>query len=178
MTVHPVVSLPGTPATALATSIPVAVVDAIAGIDHHAFDIDPDASDTAAFSDRYGWPGDRCANTIVVAGKRGDAVTYAACVVLASCRLDVNRAVKKTLDVRKASFAAAGEATSRTGMEFGAVTPFGLPADWPILVDHRVVATEVVVVGAGARAAKLVVAGSAIATLPTARVITDLGLPR
>ena len=110
----------------------------------------------------------------VVAGKRGEDVRFAACVVLASTKLDVNRTVKKLLDVRKASFAPMDQAVELTGMEYGGITPIGLPEDWPVLVDAAVAAMPAVVIGGGIRGSKLALPGSLAARLPGAEVIEGL----
>ena len=102
--------------------------------------IDPTLADTAAFCEAYEVGMDVSANCVVVAGKRGGEVRYAACVVLATTRADVNGVVRRLLDARKASFAPMDEAVELTGMEYGGITPIGLPADWPVLVDARVAA--------------------------------------
>ncbi|MFJ3034814.1 YbaK/EbsC family protein [Curtobacterium pusillum] len=139
--------------------------------------IDPELADTAAFSEAYGFPLDGGANCIVVAGKRGEDVRFAACVVLASTRLDVNRTVKKLLDVRKASFAPMDQAVDLTGMEYGGITPIGLPAAWPVYVDSRVLDAPDAVIGAGRRAAKLFLPGSVLGVLPDVQVVEGLALP-
>jgi prolyl-tRNA editing enzyme YbaK/EbsC (Cys-tRNA(Pro) deacylase) len=100
--------------------------------------IDPTLADTAAFCEAYDVRLDVSANCVVVAGKREGAVRYAACMVLATTRADVNNVVRRYLDVRKASFAPMAEAVTLTGMEYGGITPIGLPPDWPVLVDSRV----------------------------------------
>ncbi|MBY8854348.1 hypothetical protein K7G98_41355, partial [Saccharothrix sp. MB29] len=84
---------------------------------------DASLADTAEFCAHYGVPLSASANCVVVAGKRGDAVRYAACVVLATTRADVNGVVRKRLDARKASFAPMDEAVSLSGMEYGGITP-------------------------------------------------------
>jgi prolyl-tRNA editing enzyme YbaK/EbsC (Cys-tRNA(Pro) deacylase) len=112
----------------------------------------------------------------VVAGKRGGETRYAACLILATTRADVNTTVRKLLDVRKASFAPMAEAVELTGMEYGGITPIGLPAQWPIYVDPAVVATEAVVIGSGIRASKIVLPGRLLAELPSAVVVDGLGL--
>ncbi|WP_420368636.1 YbaK/EbsC family protein [Curtobacterium sp. L1-20] len=136
--------------------------------------IDPDLADTAAFSEAYGFPLEGGANCIVVAGRRGDDVRYAACVVLASTKLDVNRVVKKLLDVRKASFAPMDDAVELTGMEYGGITPIGLPASWPVYVDERVLSAPDVVIGAGRRGAKLFLPGAVLGALPNVTVVGGL----
>src|SRR5882757_1839238 len=114
--------------------------------------IDPDLADTAAFCEAYGVALEESANCVIVAGRRGDVTRYAACVVLATTRADVNGIVRRHLDARKASFAPMDDAVRLTGMEYGGITPIGLPAEWPILVDSRVAATPHVIIGSGVRA--------------------------
>ncbi|WP_067462357.1 YbaK/EbsC family protein [Actinomadura macra] len=133
--------------------------------------IDPALADTAAFCEHYDVPLDASANCVVVAAKRGGEVTYAACMVLATDRADVNGVVRRHLGARKASFAPMAEATTLTGMEYGGITPIGLPGGWPILVDETVAAAPHVVIGSGLRASKLLVPGKALTTLPGAQVI-------
>lgn len=139
--------------------------------------IDPALADTAAFCEAYAVGLDVSANCVVVAGKREGEVRYAACVVLATTRADVNNVVRRHLDVRKASFAPMPEAVALTGMEYGGITPIGLPEDWPVLVDARVAATPHVIIGSGVRHSKIVLSGSAVADLPWARVIEGLARP-
>ena len=140
-------------------------------------EIDPDLSDTAAFCERYASPLEASANCVVVAGKRGGEVRYAACVILATTRADVNGVIRKRLDVRKASFAPQADAAELTGMEYGGITPLGVPDGWPILVDAAVAATPRVVIGSGLRASKLALPGAALGELPGAEIIEDLAKP-
>ncbi|MCY9786560.1 YbaK/EbsC family protein [Nocardiopsis sp. EMB25] len=133
--------------------------------------IDPDLADTAAFCERYGVPLEASANCVVLAAKRGGEVTYAACVVLATQRADVNGAIRRHLGARKISFAPMDEATGLTGMEYGGITPFGLPDGWPLLVDEAVADTPHVVVGSGLRRSKLLVPGALLGELPGVRVM-------
>ncbi|MFB9570287.1 YbaK/EbsC family protein [Saccharopolyspora hordei] len=140
-----------------------------------ATEIDPDLADTAAFCEQYGSPLELSANCVVVAGKRAGEVRYAACLVLATTRADVNGVVKRRLDVRKASFAPMDDAVRLTGMEYGGITPFGLPADWPVLIDPQVAKAPAVVVGSGVRRSKLITPGEVLTQLPTAEVLEGLG---
>ncbi|KGN40856.1 YbaK/EbsC family protein [Knoellia aerolata] len=133
--------------------------------------IDATLADTAAFCAAYDVAPEASANCVVVAGKRAGETTYAAVMVLATDRADVNGVVRKHLGVRKISFAAHDDAVSLTGMEFGGITPVGLPAGWPVLVDAAVVAAGDVVIGSGIRGSKILVSGAALADLPTAEVL-------
>ena len=134
-------------------------------------EIDPELADTAAFCAAYDVPLERSANCVVVAAKRGGEVRYAACIVLATTRADVNGVVRRHLDARKASFAPMDDAVALTGMEYGGITPVGLPEGWPVLVDTAVVAAGDVVVGSGIRGSKLQLPGQALTDLPGAQVL-------
>ncbi len=139
--------------------------------------IDPDVSDTSASRDAFGLTEDTLANCIVVAGSRHGQERVAACVVLADSRADMNGLVRRRLDVRKASFLPMDNAVGRTAMEYGAITPIGLPSDWPVLVDARVAGAALVVVGSGVRGSKLLAPGAVLAGLPGAEVVDGLGRP-
>jgi prolyl-tRNA editing enzyme YbaK/EbsC (Cys-tRNA(Pro) deacylase) len=140
-------------------------------------EIDPELADTAAFCARYDIGLDISANCVVIAARRGETTRYAACMVLATTRADVNGAVRRHLDARKASFAPMDEAVARSGMEYGGITPLGLPVDWPVLVDRAVVDAGLVVIGSGLRRSKLALPGAALAALPAAEVIDSLARP-
>jgi prolyl-tRNA editing enzyme YbaK/EbsC (Cys-tRNA(Pro) deacylase) len=136
--------------------------------------IDASLADTAAFCEAYEVGLDASANCVVVAGKREGVTRYAACVILATTRADVNGVVRRMLDVRKASFAPMAEAVELTGMEYGGITPIGLPEEWPILVDSRVVTKPYVIIGSGVRHSKIALPGAALGALPRAQVVESL----
>jgi prolyl-tRNA editing enzyme YbaK/EbsC (Cys-tRNA(Pro) deacylase) len=140
-------------------------------------EIDPAVADTTAFCQRYGIAPAESANCVVIAARRGEVTRYAACVVAATTRADVNGLVRRHLDARKASFAPVGAVTAATGMEYGGITPIGLPANWPVLVDEAVAKTGSVVIGSGIRGSKLRLAGRLLAALPSAQVLPGLGVP-
>jgi prolyl-tRNA editing enzyme YbaK/EbsC (Cys-tRNA(Pro) deacylase) len=65
-------------------------------------------------------------------------------------------------------------AVAETGMEYGGITPIGLPTGWPLLVDAAVAGSAWVVVGSGLRRSKLSLPGHHLATLPAAQVLPGL----
>ena len=137
--------------------------------------IDPDLADTAAFCAHYGVGLEQSANCVVLAGRREGVELFAACMVLATTRADVNGLARKHLGVRKLSFASMDRAVEETGMQYGGITPIGLPAEWPILVDRAVVEAGNVVIGSGIRGSKLWLPGELLASLPGAVVLDGLG---
>ena len=154
-----------------------AAVSAYPGLDAQVAEIDPELADTAAFCERYEVGLDVSANCVVVLGRRGGESRFAACVVLATTRADVNGVVRRRLDARRASFAPMDVAVAETAMEYGGITPLGLPPGWALLVDAGVVGVPLVVVGSGLRRSKIVLPGAALAELPGAEVLDDLAAP-
>ena len=138
--------------------------------------IDPELADTAQFCQAYGVTLEESANCVVIAAKRGADVTYAACMVAATTRADVNGLVRRHLGARKASFGPVDVVTSLTGMEYGGITPIGLPPSWPVLVDDLVAKSPLVVIGSGIRGSKLWLPGRLLAELPGAEILPSLGI--
>ncbi len=138
--------------------------------------IDPSLADTAAMSEAYGVPLAAGVNCVLVGGTRDGDERVAACLVRADTRTDVNRVVRRLLDVRKASFLPMDRAVELTAMEYGGITPVGLPADWLLLVDAAVARAPVVIVGSGVRRSKLVLPGALVGQLRGAEVVEGLGI--
>ena len=146
------------------------------GLAHEVVRIDPAYADTAQFCERYGFPLDQSANTIIVASKK-EPKQYAACVVKANTRLDVNHAVRKLMGVSRLSFATAEETRALTGMLIGGVTIFALPADLPIYVDDALMACPYVILGGGSRSTKIRIAPEVFTRLAGTRIIAGLAAP-
>lgn len=157
------------------------VVAAVRGWPDHGgvgvVEIDPDLADTAALTAAYDLPLSASANCVVVSGKRAGEERVAACVVAADTRADVNGLVKRALDVRKCSFHPMDRAVAETGMEYGGITPVGLPDGWRLLVDAALLDVPVAIIGSGLRRSKLLLPGRRLAGLPGAEVMPGLGLP-
>jgi len=172
LTYHPALEQPdllGPPVAAALRSLPWADQVRVAAID-------PALADTAQFCETYGVTLEESANCVIIAAKRGSDVTYAACLVTATTRADVNGLVRQHIGARKASFGPVDAVTSLTGMEYGGITPIGLPESWPVLVDDRVVNGATVVIGSGIRGSKLWLPGALLGELRTAEVLPGLGV--
>ena len=151
----------------------------VAAAIHHVpdalvFTIDPALADTAALCEAYDLPVESCANCVIVTGRRGETTRHVACMALATTKVDVNTTVRKRLDARKASFATMDFAVQNSGMEFGGITPVGLPDDWPVWVDRAVSTAGWVCIGSGVRGSKLVLPADGLLQLPGAEVVEAL----
>ena len=147
------------------------------GVPFEVIPCDPAYADTAAFCAQYGYPVERAANTLVVASKK-EPKQYAACVVLATTRLDVNHAVRDLLGSAKCSFASADEMKALTGMTVGGVTVFGLPDGLPLYVDSRVMDLDWIILGTGGRNGKVRIAPEVFRRMSAAKVVEGLAMPQ
>lgn len=138
--------------------------------------IDPDLADTATLTAAYDLPLSGSGNCVLVTGRRAGEERLAAAVVRASTRADVNSAIKRLLDVRKASFLPMDRAVAESGMEYGGITPVGLPDDYRVLIDAGAVAEDLVVIGSGLRRSKLALPGALLGRLPGAEVVEGLAI--
>lgn len=136
------------------------------------FEIDPDFADTEAMCENYGLPIERSANIVLATGFRDGERRDVGCMTLAHRRVDMNNTVKRRLDVRKASFTPMAEAVAESGMEYGAITPVGLP--WRVWVDGVVATTPWICVGSGLRTSKLILPGRTLLDLPNAELVEGL----
>lgn len=142
-------------------------------IGHEIIECSPELSDTKVFCDHYGYSLDQSANVIVAVGKT-EPRQFAACVLLATSRLDINRCVRKRMGVRRASFASSEETRSMTGMEIGGVTALALPESLPIWVDHRVMEPEFIILGGGSRSIKIKVSPNIFERIDNTTIIENL----
>src|SRR3989475_12999756 len=143
------------------------------GVPYERESIDPDYADTGPYCERYGVPLEHAANTISVASKKAPR-QFAACVVKATTRLDVNHAVRRLLNTNRVSFASADETRALTGMLIGGVTVFALPPELPIYVDEQVMAHDWIILGSGSRSSKIRVAPEVLRRLPGSRIMPGL----
>jgi prolyl-tRNA editing enzyme YbaK/EbsC (Cys-tRNA(Pro) deacylase) len=134
-------------------------------------EIDPKLADTAAFCEHYDIGMDVSANCVIVEAKRAGKVWYAACILLATTRADINGVVRKQLDARKISFAPMDTAVSLANMEYGGITPIGLPSNWPIFIDENVIKQQHVIIGSGVRDSKILVLAEVLAALPNVTIL-------
>ena len=138
--------------------------------------IDPQYSDTDALNAHYALDPEATGNCVLVAGKRTGEERIAACVVRAPDFADVNHVVKKRMDVRKASFLPVERAVEMSGMEYGGITPVGLPEDWRLFIDGAVADRATVLIGSGVRHSKILVPGALLVALPGAERVENLGM--
>ncbi len=151
----------------------VASVISALNIEFTAIDCEPEFADTQKFCDHYGYSVDESANVLLIASKRGEP-KFAACVVLAASRLDVNKTARKKLGVSRISFAIQEQTRELTGMELGGLTPFCMPENVPVWIDSRVMKYRQIILGGGNRSSKIVLTPAMLLKIPNAEVVANL----
>lgn len=164
--------------TNLVSALHEKVAEALAsyGLNFEVMECDPQFADTAAFCEHYKLPPEQTCNAIIGAAK-SQPVKYACCVILSTCKLDVNKKLCQLIEAKRSSFASAELTLELTGMEIGGVTPVGLP-EMPIFVDASVMQNERIVLGGGNRSSKLLLNPSELMKIPQVTVVEGLGIPR
>ena len=140
-------------------------------------EIDPECAGGKDFSERYGVPYREGGNCLIISAKRGGERIFAACLVPVGHRTDLKGVVRQHFGGGQISMAPKDEVLAATNMEYGSITPFGLPPEWPILIDSRFIALPRVIVGGGLRRSKLAIPGAALGELPNAVIIEKLSHP-
>lgn len=151
------------------------VQNKLASLELLVSEIDPDFSDTGAFCEKYQISPKEAANCLVVEAVRGNDIKHAACLVPGDKRADLNKLVRKHLNVRRVSLAPKDFVVSSTGMEYGGITIIGLPSTWQILIDKSLVSLPNLIIGSGVRNSKLLVSGKFLKQLPNATILEGLG---
>lgn len=155
----------------------VASVLARHGMSFEVLECNPELADTAAFLEHYGFGAHETCNAILGVAK-SEPPKYGCCVVLANCKVDVNKKLCELLEVKRCSFASGEQTLALTGMQIGGVTPVGLPEDIPIFIDSKIMELPRVVLGGGNRNSKLIINPSELLKMPAVRAVEGLGLPR
>lgn len=145
-------------------------------IQFELMECDPSVADTAAFCEHYKIEPAQCANCIIAASK-SEPIVYACCLILATCKLDVNKMLCQLLGIKRCSFASAEQTHALTGMIIGGVTPIGVPS-MPIFVDAAVIKSDKVVIGGGNRSSKLLINPHELLKLPGVQIVENLGIQK
>ena len=151
----------------------VRTILATLGVVYKWIEVDPEFADTLDFCKKYGFEMEESGNTIIVASRRGER-KYAACIVLGTDRLDVNKKVRGLMGVSRLSFASAEDTMELTGMMIGGVTAFALPNSVPLYIDAKIMELDKVILGGGSRSGKLSIPPGELLKIPDSVIVEGL----
>lgn len=113
-------------------------------------------------------------NCLIVSCKRKDVVKYCALLVPVGYRYDMSGVVKKYTDSRKVAVAPLDYVLEKTNMEYGSITPIGLPSEWKILIDSKINDVKYVVLGSGLKHSKLLINTKLLLSMNNVEVIDKI----
>ena len=142
-------------------------------LDFEIIDCESNLADTNIFCKKYDIDFEDAANTIMVKSKTGE-LKYAACVLLATTKLDTNKTIRKKLSTHKVSFANIEESEKLTSMQIGGVTPIKLPKNLPLWVDSRMKQRKIIVIGGGNRTSKIKISPNIFNHTPNTEIVVGL----
>ncbi|MFA5602803.1 MAG: YbaK/EbsC family protein [Bacilli bacterium] len=114
------------------------------------------------------------ANCLIVEAKRSDAKTYAALLVPVGYKYNMSTVVRKQLNARMVSVAPLNFVLENTKMEYGSITPIGIPTDWLIFIDPLVLKQDKIIIGSGLKKSKLMIPSFILLKLPNAIILEGL----
>lgn len=137
-------------------------------------EIDPKYAGGLELCEKYNIDSMKGANCLVVNGIRGQNKTFAACLVPVGYRYDMSGVVRKAMNARQVSVAPLEFVLSKTQMEYGSITPIGLPEEWLLFIDPMVLKNEHIIVGGGLIKSKLLIPSSVLLDIPNAIILEGL----
>ena len=143
------------------------------GIPYEIVECKEEYADTYLFCEKYEYPIEYCANTILLSSKKPPDY-YVACVLQGNKKLDVNNKVRKLMNSSKVSFASHEETVSLTNMKSGGVTIFGLPKSIDVYVDSEIMNNPYLIFGSGNRNCKIKIEPNYLNQIPNIKSIEHI----
>ena len=143
------------------------------GIPYEIVECKEEYADTYLFCEKYEYPIEYCANTILLSSKKPPDY-YVACVLQGNKKLDVNNKVRKLMNSSKVSFASHEETVSLTNMKSGGVTIFGLPKSIDVYVDSEIMNNPYLIFGSGNRNSKIKIEPNYLNQIPNIKSIENI----
>jgi prolyl-tRNA editing enzyme YbaK/EbsC (Cys-tRNA(Pro) deacylase) len=140
-------------------------------------EIDPQFTGSKEFCEHYNVDPSDGANCIIIEVVKGSEKSFACCLVPIGYRADLNSLVRKHFNARRVSFAPLEQVEKETKMEYGSITFFGLPNNWPILIDSKILEKENVIIGGGKKVSKLLIPTKIFKQIPNLEIIDGLSRP-
>jgi prolyl-tRNA editing enzyme YbaK/EbsC (Cys-tRNA(Pro) deacylase) len=137
-------------------------------LDFLVAEIDPEYAGGVELCNKYNVDPKKGANCLVVEGRRGQNKIMASCLVPVGYKYDMSGVVRKHLNVRQVSVAPLDYVIENSKMEFGSITPIGLPKEWLVFIDPLVLKEERIIIGGGLKKSKLSIPSEVLLSLPGA----------
>ncbi len=113
-------------------------------------------------------------NCLICECKRGETKKYVALLVPTGFKYNMSTTVRKHTDSRMVSLAPLEYVLEETKMEYGSINPIGLPKEWKIYIDPKVLENERIICGSGLQNSKISLPSEYLLKLPNIEILENL----
>lgn len=137
-------------------------------------EIDSNYADGEKLCQKYGIKKECGFNCLIVECKKRDNISHYALIVPIGYKYNMGSVVRKYTNSRVVSVAPLDYVLEKTNMEYGSITPIGLPSDWKILVDPLIKNQEYIVIGGGLVKSKISLPTNIFLKLPNVEIVDGI----
>lgn len=137
-------------------------------------EIEPEYMDGIKLCEHYNIDTKEGANCLICECKRGENKSYVALLVPTGYRYNMSSTVRKYTNSRMVSVAPLDYVLEKTKMEYGSINPIGLPEDWKLFIDPKVLEVERIVCGSGLQKSKISLPSKYLLKLNNVEILENL----
>lgn len=136
--------------------------------------INPEFMDGIKLCEHYDIDTKTGANCLICECKRGENKNYVALLVPTGYKYNMSSTVRKHTNSRMVSVAPLEYVLQETKMQYGSINQIGLPENWKIFVDPKVMEVERIICGSGLQNSKLSLPSKYLLKLNNVEILNNL----
>lgn len=136
--------------------------------------INPEYMDGIKLFEHYGINNKTGVNCLICECKRGENINYVALLVPTGHKYNMSSTVRKHTNSRMVSVASLDYVLEKTKMEYGSINPMGLPEEWKIYIDPKILESEIIICGSGLQKSKISFPSKYLLKLKNAEILENL----
>ena len=137
-------------------------------------EINPEYMDGIKLCEQYNINPKVGINCLICVCKRADNKNYVALLVPVGYKYNMSSTVRKYTNSRMVSVAPLQYVLEKTKMEYGSINPLGLPDDWKIFIDPKVMEEDRIICGSGIQKSKLSLPSNYLIKLKNSEILEGL----
>lgn len=137
-------------------------------------EIDPEYMEGIKLCEHYDIDIKTGVNCLVCECKRGENKRYVALLVPTGYKYNMSSTVRKYTNSRMVSVAPLDYVLEKTKMEYGSINPIGLPQEWKIFIDPKVLEVERIICGSGLQKSKISLPSKYLLKLNNVEILENL----
>lgn len=137
-------------------------------------EINPEYMDGIKLCEHYNIDIKTGVNCLVCECKRGENKSYVALLVPTGYKYNMSSTIRKHTNSRMVSVAPLDYVLEQTKMEYGSINPIGLPQEWKIFIDPKVLEVDKIICGSGLQKSKLSLPSKYLLKLNNVEILENL----